>query len=43
MAKKLGVSSYKYIYDRDSKSFCLPSLSVLIKVKKIAEINDDAG
>jgi len=42
-AKKLGVSSYEYIHDRVSKSFCMPSLSVLIEAKKIAEINIDAG
>jgi len=42
-AKKLGVSSYEYIHDRVSKSFCMPSLSVLIEAKKIAEINYDAG
>jgi hypothetical protein len=42
-AKKLGVSSYEYIHDRVSKSFCMPSLSELIEAKKIAEINIDAG
>ncbi|MCG7850341.1 MAG: transposase [ANME-2 cluster archaeon] len=42
-AKKLGVSSYEYIHDRVSKSFCMPSLSVLIEAKKIAEINIDTG
>ncbi|HSQ86304.1 MAG TPA: transposase, partial [Desulfobacterales bacterium] len=42
-AKKLGVSSYKYIHDRVSKSFCMPSLSELIEAKKIEEINIDAG
>jgi hypothetical protein len=42
-AKKLGVSSYKYIHDRVSKSFCMPSLSALIEEKKIEEINIDAG
>ena len=42
-AKKLGVSSYEYIHDRVSKSFCMPSLSELIEAKKIAEINYDAG
>ena len=42
-AKKLGVSSYEYIHDRVSKSFCMPSLSELIEAKKIEEINIDAG
>lgn len=42
-AKKLGVSSYEYIHDRVSKSFCMPSLSELIEAKKIAEINIDTG
>ena len=42
-AKKLGVSSYEYIHDRVSKSFCMPSLSELIEAKKIAKINFDAG
>jgi len=42
-AKKLGVSSYEYIHDRVSKSYCMPSLSELIEAKKIAEINIDAG
>lgn len=42
-AKKLGVSSYEYIHDRVSKSFCMPSLSELIEAKKIVEINIDAG
>ena len=44
-AKKLGVSSYEYIHDRVSKSFCMPSLSELIEAegKKIVEINYDAG
>ena len=42
-AKKLGVNPYKYIYDRVSKSFCMPSLSELIKAKKIPEINYDTG
>ena len=44
-AKKLGVSSYEYIHDRVSKSFCMPSLSELIEAeaKKVAEINIDAG
>jgi hypothetical protein len=41
-AKKLGVSAYDYIYDRVSKNYCMPSLSVLIEAKKIAEINCDA-
>jgi hypothetical protein len=35
-AKKLGVSAYDYIYDRVSKNYCMPSLSLLIKAKKIA-------
>ncbi|MGP8320080.1 MAG: hypothetical protein ACT6FD_04735 [Methanosarcinaceae archaeon] len=43
MAKKLGVSSHKYIHDRVCKSFCMPSLSSLIEAKKNAEINVDAG
>jgi len=42
-AKKLGVSSYEYIHDRVSKSFCMPSFSELIEAKKIVEINIDAG
>ena len=42
-AKKLGVSSYEYIHDRVSKSFCMPSLSELIEAKKIEEINIDTG
>lgn len=42
-AKKLGVSSYKYIYDRVSKSYCMPSLSELIEAKKNEKINIDAG
>ena len=44
-AKKLGVSSYEYIHDRVSKSFCMPSLSELIEAEanKIVEINYDAG
>jgi hypothetical protein len=42
-AKKLGVNTYQYIYDRVSKSFCMPSLSALINAKKIAEINYDTG
>jgi hypothetical protein len=42
-AKKLGVSSYEYIHDRVSKSFCMPSLSELIEAKKNTEINYDAG
>ena len=42
-AKKLGVSAYDYIYDRVSKNYCMPSLSVLIEAKKIAEINNNAG
>ncbi|MDL1976168.1 MAG: hypothetical protein LWX55_15630 [Deltaproteobacteria bacterium] len=41
-AKKLGVSAYDYIFDRVSKSYCMTSLSLLIKTKKIAEINYDA-
>ncbi|PPA79861.1 MAG: hypothetical protein C00003105_00064 [ANME-2 cluster archaeon HR1] len=41
-AKKLGVSAYDYIFDRVSKSYCVTSLSLLIKTKKIAEINYDA-
>ena len=41
-AKKLGVSAYDYIYDRVSKNYCMPSLSVLIEAKKIAEINNNA-
>jgi hypothetical protein len=43
IAKKLGVSAYDYIYDRVSKNYCMPSLSVLIEAKKIAEINNNAG
>ena len=31
-AKKLGVSSYEYIHDRVSNSFCMPSFSELIFV-----------
>jgi hypothetical protein len=42
-AKKLGVSAYDYIHDRVSKNFDMPSLSALIKAKKTAEINYDAG
>ena len=42
-AKKLGVSSYEYIHDRVSKSFCMLSLSELIEAKKITEINYDTG
>ena len=32
-AKKLGVSSYEYIYDRVSKKFKMPSLASLIEAK----------
>jgi len=42
-AKKLGVSSYEYIHDRVSESFCLPSLSELIEAKKITKINYDTS
>ncbi len=34
-AKKLGVNAYKYIYDRVSKRFLLPSLADLIKEKSL--------
>ena len=37
-AKKLGVNPYKYIHDRVSKNFCMPSLSKLIEAKKIAGV-----
>ena len=40
-AKKLGVNAYDYFYDRVSKTFSMPSLSELIKPKKIPEIDYD--
>ena len=37
-AKKLGVSAYKYIYDRVSKTFAMPSLAELI-IERAAQDN----
>ena len=42
-AKKLGVSTYEYFYDRVSKRFRLPSLAELIRAKKFPEMNNAAG
>jgi hypothetical protein len=38
-AKKLGVSSYAYIYDRVSKRFYLPSLTELIESRSSPELD----
>jgi len=37
-AKKLGVNAYKYIYDRISKTFSMPSLAELILQKSLPQI-----
>ncbi len=37
-AKKLGVSSYEYIYDRISKQFNMPSLAKLIEQKSLPQL-----
>ena len=37
-AKKLGVNAYKYIYDRISKTFSMPSLADLILQKSLPQI-----
>jgi hypothetical protein len=42
-AKKLGVSTYEYIYDRVSKRFLLPSLAETITAKRFLEMDADAG
>ena len=42
-AKKLGVSTYEYFYDRISKRFRLPSLAELIRAKKFPEMDNAAG
>jgi len=42
-AKKLGVSTYEYFYDRVSKRFRLPSLAELIRAKKFPEMDNAAG
>lgn len=38
MAKKLGVSSYEYIYDRLSKQFNMPSLAKLLGQKSLPQL-----
>ena len=42
-AKKLGVSAYQYIYDRVSKTFELPSLAKLIRLKNSSPQNLETG
>lgn len=42
-AKKLGVSTYEYIYDRVSKRLLLPSLAETITAKRFLEMDADAG
>jgi hypothetical protein len=42
-AKKLGVNTYEYIYDRVSKRFLLPSLAETITAKRFLEMDADAG
>jgi len=37
-AKKLGVNAYKYIYDRISKTFSMPSLADLIHQNLLPQI-----
>ena len=37
--KKLGVSTYQFIYDRISRTFKLPSLAELIKIKAQSKIS----
>jgi len=37
-AKKLGVNTYKYIYDRISKTFSMPSLADLILQKSLPQL-----
>ncbi|PXF57536.1 MAG: hypothetical protein C4B58_02445, partial [Deltaproteobacteria bacterium] len=37
-AKKLGVSAYKYIYDRISRQFNMPSLAELIKQRTLPQL-----
>ena len=37
-AKKLGVNSYRYIYDRISKTFSMPSLADLILQNSLPQI-----
>ena len=40
-AKKLGVNSYRYIYDRISKTFSMPSLADLILVKDFVILHNE--
>lgn len=42
-AKKLGVSTYEYIYDRVSKRFLLPTLAETITAKRFLEMDADTG